>query len=163
MRPRSASVVGVTQGSDPERLLAEALRAQAVSTPLPPPKPLSLDQSAESGAGASGAVQSGAVRPGSAQEPPTGGVGPESGSFGSSDGAGLMDLLSGAGHGLLSGREPDTDRPYSARRADSNATGSVFTTRLDTERPPLAWWWIVLLAVALGLACGAIAGVLSLL
>jgi hypothetical protein len=155
----------VTQGSDPERLLAEALRAQAVSTPLPPPKPLSLGEPAEQagpGQSAGQPAESSAAQAGAA-EPPTGEGSPEAGSFGSSDVAGLMDLLSGAGHGLLSGREPETDAPYSARRTDNNVTGSVFTTRLNAERPPLAWWWIVLLAVALGLACGAIAGVLSLL
>jgi hypothetical protein len=144
----------VTEGPDPERLLAEALRAQAVSTPLPPAKPLRIDEPATGAASATPAPDATSGAGSGAEEEP--------GSFGGPEGARLVDLLSGAGHGLLSGRDPDTtDVPYS-RRGGDNATGPVGTTRLDTDRAPLAWWWIVLLAVALGLACGAIAGVLSL-
>ncbi|HEX3781100.1 MAG TPA: hypothetical protein VHX38_15675 [Pseudonocardiaceae bacterium] len=147
----------MTEGPDPERLLAEALRAQAVSTPLPPAKPLRIDEPA--GGASATPVPDAASGAGSGAGS---GAEEEPGSFGGSEGARLVDLLSGAGHGLLSGRDPDTtDVPYS-RRAGDNATGPVGTTRLNTDRAPLAWWWIVLLAVALGLACGAIAGVLSL-
>lgn len=149
----------MTEGPDPERLLAEALRAQAVSTPLPPAKPLSVDGPTDG----TGPAYDGSGS-GSADESPTGGVAAkEPRSFGSSDDGRLMDLLSGAGHGLLSGRDPDTDDvSYPPRGADGNVTGPVGTTKLDAQRSQLAWWWIVLLAVALGLACGAIAGVLSL-
>jgi hypothetical protein len=154
----------VTEGPDPERLLAEALRAQAVSTPLPPAKQLSLDEparDAEPGPAADGPGEP--AESVAAEKPPAGEIGVEAGSFGTSDGARLVDLLSGAGHRLFSGREPDTDAPYSPRRGDRAATGPVSTTKLNAQRPPLAWWWIVMLAIALGLACGAMAGVLSLL
>jgi hypothetical protein len=123
----------VTEGPDPERLLAEALRAQAASTPVPPPGPLRTDAPATS-------------------EPGTEGTGGE---------ARLVELLSGAGHGLLSGRDPGTvDVPFVGVPTDR--TGPVTTTKLDPDRRQLAWWWMLLLAIALGVACGAIAGVLTL-
>lgn len=119
----------MTEGPDPERLLAEALRAQAVSTPVPPSGP-----------------------PPGAPEPGTEGTGGD---------ARLVELLSGAGHGLLSGRDPSTmDVPYAGPPSDR--TGPVTTTALDANRPQLAWWWMLSLAIALGVACGAIAGILTL-
>jgi hypothetical protein len=125
----------VTEGPDPERLLAEALRAQAVSTPLPPAAPLPTDQGAESAAADEPATEGGEAR--------------------------LVELLSGAGHGLLSGRDPSTmNVPYVGVPAER--TGPVTTTTLDTRRPQLAWWWMLLLAIALGLACGAVAGIVTL-
>jgi ribose/xylose/arabinose/galactoside ABC-type transport system permease subunit len=73
----------------------------------------------------------------------------------------LVELLSGAGHGLLSGRDPGTvNVPYVGVPTDR--TGPVSTTKLAPSRPQLAWWWMLLLAIALGLACGAIAGILTL-
>ena len=121
----------MTEGPDPERLLAEALRAQAASTPVPPPGPLPTGEP-------------------SASEPGTAG-----------GEARLVELLSGAGHGLLSGRDPGTvDVPFAGVPTDR--TGPVSTTNLDPDRRQLAWWWMLLLAIALGLACGAIAGVLTL-
>ncbi|HEY4456055.1 MAG TPA: hypothetical protein VGN81_17215 [Pseudonocardiaceae bacterium] len=116
----------MTEGPDPERLLAQALRAQAASTPVPP-----------------------------AGLPPGDEPGTEGGE------ARLVELLSGAGHGLISGREPSTvDVPYAGVPAER--TGPVTTTTLDSRRPQLAWWWMLLLAIALGVACGAIAGILTL-
>ena len=113
----------MTEGPDPERLLAQALRAQAASTPLPPAGPL-----------------------------------PGEGTGGD---AGLVELLSGAGHGLISGREPSTvDVPYAG--VSGERTGPVTTTALEPDRPQLAWWWMLLLAIALGVACGAIAGIVTL-
>ena len=121
----------MTEGPDPERLLAEALRAQAASTPLPPAGPPPVEAQAE--------------------EPGTEGLGGE---------ARLVELLSGAGHGLLSGRDPSTmDVPYVGVPADR--TGPVVTTALEPSRPQLAWWWMLLLAIVLGLACGAVAGIVT--
>jgi hypothetical protein len=118
----------VTEGPDPERLLAQALRAQAASTPVPPAGP----------------------PPGA--EPGTEGAGGE---------ARLVELLSGSGHGLISGRDPSTvDVPYAGVPAER--TGPVTTTALASNRPQLAWWWMLLLAIALGVACGAIAGIVTL-
>ena len=126
----------MTEGPDPERLLAEALRAQAVSTPLPPASPLPVDQ-------------------------PSGPEADEPGTEGSGGEARLVELLSGAGHGLLSGRDPSTmDVPYVGVPAER--TGPVTTTALEARRPQLAWWWMLLLAIALGLACGAVAGIVTL-
>jgi hypothetical protein len=125
----------VTEGPDPERLLAEALRAQAASTPVPPASPLPVDEPSQAGV-----------------EPGTDGAGSD---------ARLVELLSGAGHGLLSGRDPGTvNVPYVGVSTDR--TGPVGTTKLAPNRPQLAWWWMLLLAIALGLACGAIAGILTL-
>ena len=85
----------------------------------------------------------------------------EPGTEGMSDDARLVELLSGAGHGLLSGRDPSTvDVPYPGVPAER--TGPVTTTALEAKRPQLAWWWILALAIALGVACGAIAGLLTL-
>jgi hypothetical protein len=125
----------VTEGPDPERLLAEALRAQAASTPLPPAGPPPGEEPAPA-----------------AEEPGTEGTGGD---------ARLVELLSGAGHGLLSGRDPGTENvPYVGVTTDR--TGPVSTTKLAPSRPQLAWWWMLLLAIALGVACGAIAGILTL-
>jgi hypothetical protein len=113
----------VTEGPDPERLLAQALRAQAASTPVSPSGPPPVDEAGGD--------------------------------------AHLVELLSGAGHGLISGREPSTvDVPYAGVPAER--TGPVTTTALASNRPQLAWWWMLLLAIALGVACGAIAGIVTL-
>lgn len=137
----------MTEGPDPERLLAEALRAQAASTPLPPPAPLPLDEP-----------------PTADEHPATGGTGAAAAADTGGD-ARLVELLSGAGHGLLSGRDPGTvNVPYvgvpSSQTGDR--TGPVITTKLESGRPQLSWWWMLLLAIALGLACGAIAGILTM-
>jgi hypothetical protein len=103
----------VTEQPDPERLLAEALRAQAVRAP----------------------VQS------------TGAVTPEQ----------PLKLLSGTDQ-LLSGRVSETV---------SFPTGTVGTapdtTRLAAAPRQVSAWWIVLLAVLLGLAAGAVVGLISII
>jgi hypothetical protein len=111
----------VTEEPDPERLLAEALRAQAVRAPLP-------DRSAES-------------------------------STGSSD---LMRLFSGSEsqYALLSGQDS-----YGFEQPTS-VPDSGYTTRLARTPPPpapLSVWWIVLLAVLLGMAAGAVVGLVTVL
>jgi hypothetical protein len=102
---------------DPERLLAEALRAQAVQHPMPDP-----------------------ARP----------AGP-----GSSD-VGLR-LFSDSPYGLLSGQ----DSVYSIEPPPA-PRDTPHTTRMTAARP-LSVWWIVLLAVLLGLAAGAVVGLVSVL
>jgi hypothetical protein len=135
----------VTEGPDPERLLAEALRAQAISTPLPPAGPLPVDEPAAA----------------TDQRPGSGGTGSGTGSNGTGGDARLVELLSGVGHGLLSGHDPGTANvPYVGVPTDR--TGPVGTTKLTPNRAQLAWWWMLLLAIALGLACGAVAGILTL-
>jgi hypothetical protein len=104
------TVIGVTEQPDPERLLAEALRAQAVRAP----------------------VQS------------TGAVTPEQ----------PLKLLSGTDQ-LLSGRVSETV---------SFPTGTApDTTRLAAAPRQVSAWWIVLLAVLLGLAAGAVVGLISII
>lgn len=109
------TVRGVSEQPDPERLLAEALRAQAVRAPR--------------------------ADTGSAPDP-------------------LLRLFSGTdGNDLLSGRASDT--------MDIRPTGPVVapsTARLPVSPPTqLSAWWIVLLAVLLGLAAGAVVGLISII
>ncbi|HEY0808077.1 MAG TPA: hypothetical protein VGD84_23625 [Pseudonocardiaceae bacterium] len=100
---------------DPERLLAEALRAQAVRAPL------------------------------------------ENGDPGSDP---LLKLFSGTDHehDLLSGRAPDTVGIPPA----GLAFGAPTTARLPVTPTQISAWWIVLLAVLLGLAAGAVVGLISI-
>jgi hypothetical protein len=104
----------VTDQPDPERLLAEALRAQAVRAPV---------------------ESTGLVTP----DP-------------------LVQLLSGADqrHELLSGRTSDTIGFPTGPVAAPN------TTRLPAQPRQVSAWWIVLLAVLLGLAAGAVVGLISI-
>lgn len=108
----------MSERPDPERLLAEALRAQAVRAPL-----------ADSGQGS---------------DP-------------------LLKLISGADHHheLLSGRASDT---VGVPPAGALVFGAPNTARLPVTVPTqLSAWWIVLLAVLLGLAAGAVIGLLSII
>lgn len=95
---------------DPERLLAEALRAQAVRARLPDP--------------AAG---------------------------------GEPRLLSGtdAHPELLSGRADTVGVPYPPPTYEPDPA------TVHVTRPPLSVWWIVLLAILLGLAAGAVVGLVS--
>ncbi|HEX2133347.1 MAG TPA: hypothetical protein VHH15_17500 [Actinophytocola sp.] len=99
---------------DPERLVAEALRAHAARTPLPAP----------------------------AAEPEEG-TSPVLGSYG---------LLSGSGVTLPREPEPTLRAPAAAEQ----------TSRVEPEGS-IAVGWIVLLALLLGLAAGAVVGLLTLL
>ncbi|HEX4722879.1 MAG TPA: hypothetical protein VH333_10220 [Pseudonocardiaceae bacterium] len=109
----------MSERPDPERLLAEALRAQAVRAPL--------------------------VDTGHGSDP-------------------LLRLISGAdqSHDLLSGRAPDT---VGVPAPGGLAFGAPHNTaRLPVTVPTqLSAWWIVLLAVLLGLAAGAVIGLLSII
>lgn len=97
---------------DPERLVAEALRAHAARTPLPEPEHVDLTS-------------------------------PVLGSYG---------LLSGSGV-TLPAADPPTVRglPVAGR-----------TTRLEPESR-IAVGWVILLALLLGLAAGAVVGLLTLI
>jgi len=104
----------VTEQPDPERLLAEALRAQAVRAPVESTGPVTPDP--------------------------------------------LVKLLSGADerYELLSGRASDTvglpTGPFAAPT----------TTRLPAAPRQVSAWWIVLLAILLGMAAGAVVGLISI-
>lgn len=112
--PTATTLKGVSELHDPERLLAEALRAQARSAPPPghAPEPA----------------------PTSSQLPPQYG------------------LLSGADGGALE-RERAALEPPTVRRPAAKAKTSG----------PLSAYWILLLAVLLGLATGAVIGLITLL
>jgi hypothetical protein len=103
----------VTDEADQERLLAEALRAQAVRAPMPDP-----------------------ARP----EP---------------------RLLSGAD--LISGRAQEALAPPTAGIEQGTAWIDRPIPRTTQQAPPTSAWWIVLLAVLLGLAAGAVVGLVSVL
>jgi hypothetical protein len=109
----------VSEPRDPERLLSEALRAQAVRAPLADP----ARQAHEADS--------------------------------------VLRLFSGtdAQPDLLSGRASDT----SALDPRSTPAGPPYTPRIAQAPTPLSAWWIVLLAVLLGLAAGAVVGLVSLL
>lgn len=98
---------------DPERLVAEALRAHAARTPLPATEP--------------------------AQD-----TGPLLGGYG---------LLSGSGVDMPPRRPEPTVREASAPEE---------TNRIEPE-PRVAAGWILVLAVLLGLAAGAVVGLVTLL
>jgi hypothetical protein len=118
----------MSEPKDPERLLADALRAQAVSAPqpertaapVPPVKPL------ESG---------------------TDGLPPQYG------------LLSGAGADSLA-------RERAALDSVSPAPSTIREPSATKQVPggaPLPVYWLLLLAVLLGLAAGSVVGLLTLL
>ena len=102
---------------DPERLVAEALRAHAARTPLPKPEQADRTGSSPSFVG--------------------------------------YGLLSGSEMAALS--EPEEEHPtvQVPRPLDG-------TSRLEAE-PRVAVGWVVLLALLLGLAAGAVVGLLTLL
>lgn len=98
---------------DPERLLAEALRAQAVRAPMPQ------------------------------QEPGTSGS--------------LLGLFSDSPYGLLSGQDSYRVEPQTSARPQYVEQTPPIGPR------PLPVGWIVLLAILLGLAAGAVTGLASVL
>jgi hypothetical protein len=154
----------VSERPDPERLLAEALRAQASRAPLPepvsmtPPVPTTPISSAgpADAAGLAGAT-GGAATAGQNPTPPT---------------DRLLGLLSGADHehGLLSGRAPEATGPAGrtdpvprpSERTRVGETGPLTTTGLRSAPGRLSVWWILLLAALLGLAAGTIVGLVTL-
>lgn len=156
------------QQSDPERLLAEALRAQAIRAPL-------------TESTASGAQPAQPAQPEPVTDPPT-----ETGLPTDR----LLGLLSGSDHQheLLSGRGAETTNPNPtgpvigsfpppnpAAAATGPVVGSIPGSTARPQHPPVAGtsrlpsvpagtsvWWFLLLAVLLGLAAGVIAGLFTL-
>ncbi|UJW33933.1 hypothetical protein L3Q67_09275 [Saccharothrix sp. AJ9571] len=121
----------MSEPEDPERLLAEALRAQAVRAPQP------------------------ARPPEAVEEPPTAHLAKPA-------------FPAPAGYGLLSGADAGSlERERAALEpAPSPAPAAdhpVAATRQETGPAPVAARWVLLLAVLLGLAAGAVAGLLTLL
>jgi hypothetical protein len=132
----------VSEQSDPERLLAEALRAQAVHAPMAQAPPAPEPEAAR------------------ADQPPA--DPPE-------DSAGLLGLFSGTDHQhqLLSGRAEEPTGPTEwlpppPERTRVGAPAPVTSGKPGRGRQ-LSVWWVLALAILLGLAAGAVAGLLTLL
>ncbi|MFC0544809.1 hypothetical protein [Kutzneria chonburiensis] len=201
----------MSKSDDPERLLAEALRAQAVSTPVTmPPLPAVLtkaedaaeaepDKAAEEPDEAVSAEEPADEPP--ADEPAKPAAGTGEGAF--TEEMVLRELSSGPmtgelatirinnsqqhyeterfsplenlyggvgdgpGFGLISGSEVgSTVGPpvgeFDHLRPSARATTAVPTTRMKAERGQVPGWLILLFALVLGLAGGAVAGLLSM-
>ncbi|WP_246256787.1 hypothetical protein [Amycolatopsis anabasis] len=144
--------------TDPERLLAEALRAQARSAPAHPSAPesaplaqLAADPGPLPAAGRSEATdRTEALRPPRAIPVFSGGDSAPPPSYG---------LLSGADAGSLERERAALDAL--AESATERQRAEV--TRQETVHTPVGAHWILLLAVLLGLAAGSVAGLLTLL
>jgi hypothetical protein len=124
----------MTEPKDPERLLAEALRAQAVFAPQP-------DRPVNTSA------------PGTSEVATVGGSGTESlpPQYG---------LISGAGAGSLE-RERAALDPVPAASPETPAVRRPSAGQ-PGHSAPLPVHWILLLAVLLGLAAGSVVGLLTL-
>ena len=205
-------MVAVSKSDDPERLLAEALRAQAVSTPVTmPPLPAVLtktdeppeaapEEAAEEPQEAVSVEEPAAETP--ADEPAKPAPGTGEGAF--TEEMVLRELSSGPmtgelatirinnaqqhydterfsplenlyggvsdspGFGLISGSEvgstvgPPVGEFDHLRPSALAATTAVPTTKMKAERGQVPGWLILLFALVLGLAGGAVAGLLSM-
>ncbi|ATY15558.1 hypothetical protein CU254_38115 [Amycolatopsis sp. AA4] len=176
----------MSEPKDPERLLADALRAQAVFAPHVAANPVD-EQAASDASGSGSAVQPGASGTGSfsaAGGPGISGPGAAgTGSFGASAATGAPSqtgpttelppnygLLSGAGADSLARERAALD---AADHTSPGATGSIppagsadATVRRPAQAPqngPLPAHWVLLLAVLLGLAAGSVIGLLTLI
>ncbi|WP_037354193.1 hypothetical protein [Amycolatopsis orientalis] len=171
----------MSEPKDPERLLADALRAQAVFAPHVVANP--ADEQADAAAGASGTGSQGSLQPGTSG----------TGSFRTAGGPGMSGtgsfeagapsqtgpttelppnygLLSGAGADSLARERAALD---AADRSSAGATGSLPPAGANDatlRRPaqpvqngPLPAHWVLLLAVLLGLAAGSVIGLLTLI
>ncbi|MEV7093925.1 hypothetical protein AB0M80_13925 [Amycolatopsis sp. NPDC051045] len=136
----------MSEPKDPEQLLADALRAQAVFAPQASPPPSSSSTSSQSSSSTSSP---------SSSEPATDAVP-----------ASAINELPSA-YGLLSGAGADSlERERAALDAASEAP-TTFAPRPPEPEPArtsaqLPAYWILLLAVLLGLAAGSVVGLLTL-
>jgi hypothetical protein len=144
----------MSEPKDPEQLLADALRAQAVFAPQVSPPPKASDTSSSSPATPASSTSSGSPAAGArGAEPATDAV-PTS----------AINELPSA-YGLLSGASADSlERERAALEAEAPTT---FTPRPPEPAPArtsaqLPAYWILLLAVLLGLAAGSVVGLLTL-
>jgi hypothetical protein len=127
----------MSEPKDPEQLLADALRAQAVFAPQASPAPAKEPE------------------PGTDAVPTTGLTGP-------------AELPSA--YGLLSGASADSlERERAALDAVDADAATTFTPRPEPETvrqqasgAQLPAYWILMLAVLLGLAAGSVVGLLTL-
>lgn len=179
----------MSEPKDPERLLADALRAQAVFAPHVVANPAE-DQAGPEASG-TGSVQPGASGTGSfsaAGGPGISGPGTAgTGSFGAAPASGTGSFGASAptgpttelppNYGLLSGAGADSlareRAALDAADTSPGTTGSippVGSADATVRRPaqaaqngPLPAHWVLLLAVLLGLAAGSVIGLLTLI
>jgi hypothetical protein len=144
----------MSEPKDPEQLLADALRAQAVFAPQVSPPPKASDTSSSSPATPASSTSSTSSAAGArGAEPATDAV-PTS----------AINELPSA-YGLLSGASADSlERERAALEAEAPTT---FAPRPPEPEPvrtsaQLPAYWILLLAVLLGLAAGSVVGLLTL-
>ncbi|MEV5715118.1 hypothetical protein AB0L41_14555 [Amycolatopsis mediterranei] len=145
----------MSEPKDPEQLLADALRAQAVFAPQVSPPLKASDTSSSSPSAPASSTSSG-----SSVSLPAGARGAEPATDAVPTSA-INELPSA--YGLLSGASADSlERERAALEAEAPTT--------FTPRPPepvrtsaqLPAYWILLLAVLLGLAAGSVVGLLTL-
>lgn len=146
--PSSTEASGYSVGQvtdDPERLVAEALRAHASRTPLPATPTDSATTSSPTASATNAPTKAPTKAPAKAPAPERSeDAGPVRGGYG---------LLSGSGVSMPPRRpEPTVRDPTSAEE----------TNRLE-QRAGVAVGWILLLALLLGLAAGAVVGLVTLL
>jgi hypothetical protein len=143
----------MSEPKDPEQLLADALRAQAVFAPQVSPPRASDTSSAAPTSPTSPTSPVSSAAPARAAEPPTDAV-PTS----------AINELPSA-YGLLSGASADSlERERAALDAEAPTT---FAPRPPAPEPvrtsaQLPAYWILMLAVLLGLAAGSVVGLLTL-
>ena len=135
----------MSEPKDPEQLLADALRAQAVFAPQVSPPPKASDTSSSTPASSTSSTS------------------PTAGARGAEPASGINELPSA--YGLLSGASADSlERERAALEAEAPTT---FTPRPPEPAPvrtsaQLPAYWILLLAILLGLAAGSVVGLLTL-
>ncbi|MEC3980557.1 hypothetical protein [Amycolatopsis sp. H20-H5] len=142
----------MSEPKDPEQLLADALRAQAVFAPqaerlppeAPPEPPEKTDEKDEPGVTAE--VVTPAPEPASVS------------STASTEASGMPPQ-----YGLLSGAGADSLERERAALGDEEAAAEEATVRRPAPASvPLPAHWVLLLALLLGLAAGSVVGLLTL-
>lgn len=150
----------MSEPKDPEQLLAQALRAQAVRAPHTPPP--SAPSEAAGSAGSAGSGSQPAVRPPTPdqQQPDPTTVESPVPQYGLLSGIGAASLE--AENAALGPAEPAME-PASPTATGRNEQAGQPTTHRAAASNRLPVHWILLLAVLLGLATGAVIGLITLL
>lgn len=130
----------MSEPKDPEKLLADALRAQAVFAP-------SAERISETPAEKTDAGSNTAATP-AAELSPAAGEGELPPQYG---------LLSGAGAGSLERERVALENAETARLAEKPVA------TVEPNAGPLPAYWVLLLALLLGLAAGSVIGLLTLI
>ncbi|KDN17650.1 hypothetical protein [Amycolatopsis rifamycinica] len=131
----------MSEPKDPEQLLADALRAQAVFAPQVSPPPASSSAAASSSTASSASASASAT-----EAVPT---------------SAINELPSA--YGLLSGASADSlERERAALDAEAPTTFAPRPPAPVRTSAQLPAYWILLLAVLLGLAAGSVVGLLTL-